>query len=113
MVTGTVGFATYGFASSGTYFICGIPFIALWSMGHSGAQSLMTAQISPSDQGKLQGALSSLRGVVGMVGPILFTQSFALGLRLKPEISGAPYLLASAMVFMALVISRQTKSPAA
>jgi MFS transporter, DHA1 family, tetracycline resistance protein len=72
----------------------------------------MTTQVGPTEQGKLQGALSSLRGVVGMAGPIIFTQSFAAGLRMNPELPGVPYVLAAGMIFLALLISFRTTKPA-
>lgn len=112
MFAGTVGFAIYGLAWSGTLFVVGVPFVALWSMGHSGATALMTMQVGPTEQGKLQGALSSLRGVVGMAGPIVFTQSFAAGLRMTPELPGTPYVLAAVMIFFALLISFRTTKAA-
>lgn len=37
----------------------------------------MTQQMEASEQGRLQGALSGLQGIAHMIGPALFTASFA------------------------------------
>ena len=63
-----------------------------------------------SEQGRLQGANSSLRGITGMVGPILFTLTFAAfipGGRMSAsgwKMVGAPFFLSSLLLFGALVV---------
>ena len=54
----------------------------------------------PTEQGQLQGAISSLRGIAGLIGPFLFTQAFASALSLGSHaaLSGAPFLLASLLL---------------
>jgi DHA1 family tetracycline resistance protein-like MFS transporter len=64
----------------------------------------MTKLVSPAQQGALQGATSSITGVTGMLGPIIFTQVFAFAIapeRVTP-IPGAPFLLAGAILWFAL-----------
>jgi DHA1 family tetracycline resistance protein-like MFS transporter len=58
-----IGFLMFGFATTGALFLAGIPVNALWSLGAAPSQSMMTRRVSPSEQGELQGALSSLRGL--------------------------------------------------
>jgi DHA1 family tetracycline resistance protein-like MFS transporter len=104
---GTLGFLCFGLAPRGWEFIAAIPFIALWGVASPAMQSLMSQRVDPSAQGKLQGALNSLRALTGMAGPLLFTQVFsaaiAPGARL--HIPGAPYLLASLLLFGSLLLA--------
>src|ERR1700732_1402401 len=75
---GFLGFAGFALASRGWMIIAVIPFIALWGIAGPAMQSLMSRRVDPSSQGKLQGAINSLRAITGMAGPVLFTQVFAL-----------------------------------
>jgi DHA1 family tetracycline resistance protein-like MFS transporter len=100
---GVVGFGLFGAAPRGAIFFAGIPFIALWGLSGPAMQSLMTHRIQPEEQGRLQGAVSSMRGITGMVGPILFTQVLAGAIHAGgagPAVfaAGAPYLLASLLL---------------
>jgi len=76
---GTVGFAGFAFATRGWMLLAVIPFIALWGIAAPAVQSLMARHVDPSSQGKLQGAINSLRAITGMAGPVLFTQIFYAG----------------------------------
>ncbi|WP_309890361.1 TCR/Tet family MFS transporter [Archangium sp.] len=108
---GAVGFAIYGLASTGALFWIGIPVMSLWGLFGPASQGLMSSRMGPSEQGQLQGALSSLMGIAGMIGPALFTQLFALGI--DPErnwnLPGAPFLFSMLLlVFAGLLASRVT-----
>jgi DHA1 family tetracycline resistance protein-like MFS transporter len=63
----------------------------------------MTRHVSPSQQGQLQGAFSSLRGIAGLVGPVAFTQAFAFGVG-GAKAAGAPYFLAAVLLGVAALI---------
>jgi DHA1 family tetracycline resistance protein-like MFS transporter len=80
------------------------PLIALWAMANPAFQGLATRLKGASEQGRLQGALASLRGVSGMIGPLLFTQIFAasIGARIFP---GASYFLAAALLAVSLLVA--------
>ena len=55
----------------------------------------MTRRVSSSEQGQLQGAIASLTGIAGLLGPSLFTQTFAafIGPQADWHFPGAPYLI--------------------
>jgi DHA1 family tetracycline resistance protein-like MFS transporter len=97
---GVAAFAAYGAAPTGALFMVGIPFAALWGIAAPAMQTLLTRRVGPSEQGRLQGALGSLRGIGGMIGPILFTQTLAAAIRPGAAlvVPGAPYLLAAALL---------------
>ncbi|MEW6056601.1 MAG: TCR/Tet family MFS transporter [Bdellovibrionota bacterium] len=107
LACGTAGFLIYGMAKTGDTFLCGIPLVALWGLSGPAMQSLMTRRVSPSEQGQLQGAVSSLRGITGMIGPLLFTQTFAIAIQKSNEIAlpGAPFLLATLLLVLSLGFS--------
>ena len=69
LLFGLSGFVLYGLAPSGLWFMAGVPLVALGGLSGPAMQGLMTREIGPSDQGKLQGALASIQGVAGLIGP--------------------------------------------
>ncbi len=116
LLCGILGFATFGLAPAGAMFWLGIPLIALWGLSGPAAQGLMTRRVEASEQGHLQGAISSLRGISGLIGPGLFTLTFAsfIGLRRDWQLPGAPFLLASLLLAGALFLAwRITRSQSA
>jgi DHA1 family tetracycline resistance protein-like MFS transporter len=104
---GTLGFAGFALASRGWMILAVIPFIALWGIAAPAIQSLMSRHVDSSSQGKLQGAINSLRAVTGMVGPVLFTQVFALAIapRASVHFPGAPYFLAAVLLLSSLLLA--------
>jgi len=109
LVCGGIGFAIYGIAPEGWIFCLGIPVMAFWGLAGPATQSLMTRRVSSREQGQLQGAIASINGLTGLIGPTLFAQSFAhfIG-QTAWHIPGAPFLLASVMLFSAGVIAWKT-----
>ena len=90
-----------------------IPFIALWGIAAPATQSLMSRHVDPSSQGKLQGAINSLRAITGMAGPILFTQVFAQAIspRANIHLPGSPYFLAAVLLCSSLLIAVYVTRP--
>src|SRR3989475_3095337 len=78
---GTVGFAGFALGSRGWMMLAVIPFIALWGIAAPAMQSLMARHVDPSSQGKLQGAINSLRAITGMAGRGVFSPGFSAGSR--------------------------------
>ncbi|MGB6385640.1 MAG: TCR/Tet family MFS transporter [Terriglobales bacterium] len=99
-----VGFALFGWPS-GAVFLAAIPINALWSLAGSTSQSLMTQHVSAKEQGELQGALASLRGVAMLIGPGLFSLTFAYFISPGHVVPGAPWYLASALLIISLAIA--------
>jgi DHA1 family tetracycline resistance protein-like MFS transporter len=87
LLCGSVGFSVYGLAPEGWIFCLGIPVMAFWGLTGPATQSLMTRRISSSEQGQLQGAIGSINGMTGMIGPTLFTQTFAFFIRSSSDLS--------------------------
>jgi DHA1 family tetracycline resistance protein-like MFS transporter len=103
---GAAGFAVYGLAPTGGIFMAAPPLIALWAMATPSFQGIATRLAGASEQGRLQGALSSLRGVSGMVGPLVFTQILAASIA-ADAFSGAGYLIAALLLGASLFIAQR------
>jgi DHA1 family tetracycline resistance protein-like MFS transporter len=110
---GAIGFLIFGVAPSGALFWLGIPVMALWGVAGAATQALMTRLVAPDQQGRLQGATTSVQSVSQLLGPFLFTLTFAyfIGGRAPLTLPGAPFLLASALLVLALVIAARTLAP--
>jgi len=107
LLFGFLGFGMLGWASLGWIFMLGIPFIALWGLAGPAMQSLMSQRVQVSEQGQLQGALGSIRGITGMIGPIIMTGTFALtaGSKSVVEAPGTVYYLAAVLVVATLAVT--------
>jgi DHA1 family tetracycline resistance protein-like MFS transporter len=112
LVCGAAGFFIYGAAPTGLLFCLGIPIMAPWSVAGSAIQALMTREVAANQQGQLQGATSSVQSVSQMVGPFLFTLTFAffIGDHAPFRLPGAPFMLAALLLLLALVIAAWTLS---
>lgn len=99
---GSVGMLLYGLASTGPLFWIVMPIMAFWGLTGPSLQQLTTSRIAATDQGKLQGALSALVGIAGMIGPVLFTSAFGWAIDPKSSIHipGLAFYIASAIVFL-------------
>jgi len=102
---GGLGFAMFGWAPVGWAFVVAIVVNALWGLGTAPSQSMMTRRVSASEQGQLQGALSSLRGLAMIFGPQLFAQTFALSIARNRNLPGVPWYLAALLLLISLAIA--------
>jgi len=115
LLFGIVGFGLFALAPNTAIFLIGVPLISLWGLAGPSMQSLMSQRVGPSEQGQLQGALTSLFGMAGMIGPLAFTEVFAFAIAPSRtlQLPGAPYWLASALLLGSLVIAWVITRPAA
>jgi DHA1 family tetracycline resistance protein-like MFS transporter len=74
--------------------------MAIWGVSGPAIQGLMSSRVSVTEQGKLQGANSSLMGIAELLGPGLYTGAFAyfIGKQAPLELPGAPFLLAACLL---------------
>ena len=107
LLFGTAGFAVYGLAPTGLWFWSGIPLMALWGISSPAVLGIMSRLVSGSEQGQLQGANSSLMAVANLLGPGLFTLSFAWSIAPGAawHLPGAPFLIASALLATAATLA--------
>jgi DHA1 family tetracycline resistance protein-like MFS transporter len=107
---GAVGFLIFAVAPTGPTSWLGIPVMALWGVSGAAIQALNTQLVASDQQGQLQGATASVQSLSQLVGPFLFTLTFAwfIGAQAPVQLPGAPFYLASALLVLALVIAWRT-----
>jgi DHA1 family tetracycline resistance protein-like MFS transporter len=108
LLLGAVGFAMFGWASTGWLLLAAIPVNCLWALAGPTSQSMMTRRVSVSEQGELQGALGSVRSIAMLIGPGIFSVTFAAFI--APEravkVPGAPWYLAALFLLVAMAVAR-------
>ncbi len=72
---GALGFMLYGLNQ--VFFWIAIAVNMLWMIASSASQAIMTRRVGAHEQGELQGAITMLRSVGMLIGPLLFTGVFA------------------------------------
>jgi DHA1 family tetracycline resistance protein-like MFS transporter len=116
LIGGALGYSMFGLSRTGVLFWLGIPFLNMMSITWPAAQSILSRHTSPSEQGQLQGAINSLRGIAGLIGPGLFTYIFSKSIGANPLLRhpGTPFFVAAGMLLLALILAqnRATQRPA-
>ena len=115
LACGVVGFTVYGLAPTGTVFLMGLPVMALWALAMPSTQALVTRQVGPEAQGRIQGALTSLGSLAGVLAPGIYTAIFGwfIGPHAPAHLPGAPFLLAAALLLTAALVGwRFARTPA-
>ena len=110
---GTAAFLIYAVGPTDTWAWIAIPVASLWGFYGPAAQTLMTRSVTPTQQGQLQGALGSLMGVASMISPPMYTSAFAAAIEHRGPLPvlGAPFYIAAALLFAALLFAlRATRS---
>jgi MFS transporter, DHA1 family, tetracycline resistance protein len=107
LIGGAIGYSMIGSSKTGLLLWLGIPLLNMMTLTWPAAQSLMSRKASPSEQGQLQGAINSLRGIAGLLGPGIFTYIFSESIRTGIHIPGSPFYTAAAMLLVALVLTQQ------
>lgn len=113
---GVAGFLSMALARTGNAFLWCVPLLALNGLAPPALNALMTLRVQPSEQGKLQGAVSSLLGISGLLAPGLYTESYArfAAPQAAWHIPGAPYMVAAVIMGVSLLVAgcfvgRETK----
>jgi MFS transporter, DHA1 family, tetracycline resistance protein len=110
---GAVGMVIAGLARNGAIYMASIPVISMWNISFPAAQGIMTHHVGEREQGELQGAISSLRSIAFVIGPFLFSWTFAWFIDPKHSfhVPGAGYYLAAALLFTAMLMATGIKQP--
>lgn len=109
LACGSVGFTLYAYATAPWMVYLAIPIAAFWGLSGPSGQALMSRRVHPSEQGRLQGALSSLTGVAGLLGPMLFTTVFAYFISPGAPVfaPGSAFLTAAILVALSLLVAQR------
>jgi DHA1 family tetracycline resistance protein-like MFS transporter len=106
LLLGAIGFVLFGWAPAGWLFLLAIPVNSLWSLAGPSSQALMTRRVSPQQQGELQGAIGSVRSLAMLVGPGIFSMTFArfIAPDRAVKVPGAPWYLAAVLLAVAALV---------
>ena len=100
LLLGVVQYVLLGAARSGEMLYASVVLGALSGIAGPAIQGLISRSIDPSEQGRIQGALTSLNSLVGIAGPLLATAVFAAFTR-----PGNPFHEPGAAFYMAALFS--------
>ncbi len=108
---GTLAFAGYGLASRGWILITVIVIGSLGGIAGPAVQGLIAGTVAPHDQGKVQGALTSLMSLSSIAAPLVFTAglfSYFTSDAAPFELPGAPLLAGSILMAVAMLMLIRT-----
>jgi DHA1 family tetracycline resistance protein-like MFS transporter len=106
----TLGCALFASTNVGNA-IAGIIVLCL-TIYNAPIQSLMSKRVGPTEQGELQGAMGSLRGISMLISPMIFALTFAQfsGPWRSLDLQGAPFYLAALMLLVSLALAIRVTS---
>jgi MFS transporter, DHA1 family, tetracycline resistance protein len=106
LVLSIIGLVLFGWAESGAQFWFGVPFLALGALAQPMLAAYFSRMVSPAEQGRLQGARTSIDSLMGVFAPGLFTAVFANVVHDEGPHSwvGAPFIVAAGMIALAAVL---------
>ncbi|WP_395053435.1 TCR/Tet family MFS transporter [Flavobacterium sp.] len=103
----TLGMFLFAFASqSWMMFVFLIPY-CLGGIAGPALQAVVSQEVSPSEQGEIQGTLTSLMSASSIIGPPLMSMIFYYFTHKEApfQFPGAPFILGGILMFVATVIS--------
>ena len=104
---GALGMFVAGIARTGAIYLASIPVISLWNIAMPASQGMMTRRVSEREQGELQGAIGSVRSLAFVIGPGLFSWTFAWFINPKHtlHLPGAAFFLGAILLATACLLS--------
>ena len=104
------GFVLFAFASRGWMMFAFLAPYCLGGIAGPALQGTISGQVPPTEQGELQGALTSLISLTGVVGPLLMTYLFAYftGPGAPVQFPGAPFALGAVLTLASAALAVRT-----
>ncbi len=103
-----ISFLGYGLANQGWMVPWIIVFGAFGGVAGPAVQSLVTSTVDETDQGKIQGALTSLTSLTNIIAPILFNTvlfSYFISSKAPVSIPGAPFFVGCVLLVASIFIA--------
>ena len=103
-----LAFIGYGLAPVGWIVLVIIVFGSISGVSGPAIQSLVASQVDPSEQGKVQGALTSLMSLTNIFAPVFFTTglfSYFTSEQAIVPLPGASFLVGALFIFVALLLA--------
>ncbi|MEQ1749369.1 MAG: TCR/Tet family MFS transporter [Prosthecobacter sp.] len=107
LIMATFFYAAYGLASQPWMIYVCIVFGSLSGLVTPAVQALMSQAVPADEQGALQGSLTSLSSLTGIIGPIVCTHLFSFFVSEKAPIvlPGAPFFWSASLMLVALAFA--------
>jgi DHA1 family tetracycline resistance protein-like MFS transporter len=112
MTTSVLAFTGYGLATQGWMIYAIIVVASLAAFGQPAGQALITHTVRPEEQGAIQGTLTSLNSIAGIIGPLIGGWVFKLAIsdnapfHLPHDMNaGAPFFVGAFLALIALFIA--------
>ena len=107
LTAGAVALVIYGIAWEGWMIWGGVPIAAFWGLFNATSQAIMSKNVSALEQGKLQGANTSIMAMANIIGPALFAFTFAATIEpgLATKLPGTAFWLAGGVLFFAAIVT--------
>lgn len=105
----TFGLALFAFATQGWMMFAFLVPYCLGGICGPALQGVISSQVPASEQGELQGALTSLISATAIIGPPVMTNLFAWFTKPNAPVhfAGAPFLAGAVLTFISILLSRQ------
>lgn len=102
-----IGFVLYAFASQSWMMFAITGVYCLGGLAGPALQGSISSQVPATEQGELQGSLTSLISATGVVGPLLMTNLFAWFTRPQAPVyfPGMPFLVGAGLTLLALLLA--------
>ncbi len=117
LMIGILSMTGYGLANHGWMIYAIIAVASIGAIAGPASQSLITRSVRPDEQGEIQGAMTSLQSVAGVVGPLIggnLLGKFAAE-NATIQIPGMPFFAGAALTTLALinaaVVLKKFKAP--
>ena len=107
ITTAVITFMGYAFATQGWMIYCVIIFGAIGGVAGPAIQSIVAKSVGPSEQGQMQGAITSLRSVTSIFAPLIFTSglfSYFTSENAPIILPGIPFFVGSLLNMVALMV---------
>jgi DHA1 family tetracycline resistance protein-like MFS transporter len=105
---GAAAFAVFALAGSGGIFLAAIPLLAFRGLASPASLGLMSRRVTPTEQGLLQGAHSTLLGISALLAPAVLTHIFSISIDGQLHFPGATFTLAALILTFATLIAWRT-----
>jgi DHA1 family tetracycline resistance protein-like MFS transporter len=101
---GTLAYIGYGAATHGWMIYAIVAIASIGAIGQPAAQSMITKEVLPTEQGTIQGALASLNSVAGVLGPAIGSEVFYVFTAENRPLRNLPINLAGANFYVSALL---------
>jgi MFS transporter, DHA1 family, tetracycline resistance protein len=105
LAMGVLAYIGYGAATQGWMIFAVIAVGSIAAISQPAGQALITREVSPNEQGAIQGALASLMSLAGIFGPILGGATLAYFIQSPPPMADAPIDMVGANFYLSALIA--------